>query len=483
MFSAKKVTQEFLSVVPSSVDYAVIRVHDDSSEEIVLNRGHVHPRPYWLSQGAYIEVRQGRGMAYVCIADLSKFSLEKAVLSAQNLAQANAENFLFDYALQDKMTAQGEYSSPVKQNWSEWTLKQKIDHLKKLDDILSKDSNVVNRSLFMWRKTSDRLMVSTEGAEIRQSFDRILPEMSVTLKKGSVVATRGFGRYGNTRQGGLEIIEEIGFNEQAAQRILDEANKLVVAETCPSKTCDVLIDPNQMMLQIHESIGHPLELDRILGDERNYAGTSFVTPEMFGSFQYGSDLLNVTFDPTISGQTASYEFDDDGQRAQKEYLIKDGVLQRGLGAQLSQKRSGLKGVANSRSVSWNRPTMDRMSNINLEAGSSSMQDMVSQVEDGIFVKTNTSWSIDDSRNKFQFGCEWAEEIKNGQLTGKVFRDSGYRGISQDFWRNLKAVGNQSTVEVLGTPTCGKGEPNQAIFVGHSTPTCLFSDIEVFGGKA
>ena len=223
-----------------------------------------------------------------------------------------------------------------------------------------------------------------------------------------------------------------------------------------------------------------MEIDRILGDERNYAGTSFVTPDMFGSYRYGSDLLNITFDPTNPDELASYGYDDEANEATKQFIIKDGILQRGLGSGVSQARSGLDGVANARASSWNRPPIDRMANLNLEPGRSSLDEMIASIENGVYMKTNCSWSIDDSRNKFQFGCEWGQLIENGKLT-KVVRNPNYRGISETFWRNLKMVGDTQSAMVLGTPNCGKGEPNQVIRVGHATPAAVFADLEVFGG--
>ena len=237
-----------------------------------------------------------------------------------------------------------------------------------------------------------------------------------------------------------------------------------------------------MMLQIHESIGHPLELDRILGDERNFAGTSFVTPGMFGSYRYGSDLLDVTFDPTRAEQFASYAFDDDGSPAQREYIIRNGILERPLGGAVSQARAGMAGVANARACSWNRPPIDRMANLNVEPGRSTLQDMIASIELGVMMRTNASWSIDDSRNKFQFGCEYGQMIRNGKLA-EVVRNPNYRGISATFWRSLAMVGDASTFEVMGTPYCGKGEPAQVIRVGHASPACRFGDIDVFGGAA
>jgi len=243
----------------------------------------------------------------------------------------------------------------------------------------------------------------------------------------------------------------------------------------------VVLAADQMILQIHESIGHPLELDRILGDERNFAGTSFVTPEMFGSYRYGSELLDVTFDPGHQEQLASYGYDDDGRPATREYLIRQGILLRPLGSGLSQARAGLPGVANARACGWNRPPIDRMANLNLEPGTTLFADLIAAVEHGVYMETNCSWSIDDSRNKFQFGCEWGQLIEHGELT-TVVRNPNYRGLSAEFWRNLAGVGDAASFRIMGVANCGKGEPNQVVRVGHATPPCLFRNVAVFGGS-
>jgi predicted Zn-dependent protease len=206
---------------------------------------------------------------------------------------------------------------------------------------------------------------------------------------------------------------------------------------------------------------------------------------MFGRYRYGSPLLNVTFDPSVPGELAGYAADDDGEAARKVWLIRDGVLQRPLGGGLSRARAAargavLEGTANSRAVGWHRPPIDRMANLNVEPGSTSLESMIAAVERGVLMSTNASWSIDDARNKFQFGCEWGRLIEAGRLTS-VVRNPGYRGVSATFWRGLDAVGDPTTVEVLGTPFCGKGEPGQVIQVGHASPACLFRAVDVFGG--
>ena len=248
---------------------------------------------------------------------------------------------------------------------------------------------------------------------------------------------------------------------------------------------DVLLMPDQMMLQIHESIGHPLELDRILGDERNFAGTSFVTLDMFGHYPYGSPLLNVSYAPDVHAQFASFAFDDDGAPAQREWIIKDGILLRPLGGTVSQARAkalrdDIAGVSTARACNWNRAPIDRMSNLNIEPGASTLDDMIASIDEGVMMRTNSSWSIDDSRNKFQFGCEWGRMIRKGRLA-EVVKRPGYRGISSSFWRSLSMVGDRGTFEIMGTPYCGKGEPNQVIRVGHAAPACKFSKVAVFGG--
>jgi predicted Zn-dependent protease len=323
-------------------------------------------------------------------------------------------------------------------------------------------------------------IVSTNGADIDQKMDIVLVELSSTAQDKNDSQTRSnHGMRGHCFQAGAEFIEDYNIEDEARQ-ISSQAIELLEAEQCPTEVCDLVLAPDQMMLQIHESVGHPLELDRILGDERNFAGSSFVNLEDFGSLQYGSELMNIVFDPTVDNQLASYNYDDGGMPATKEHLVKDGVLVRGLGGIESQIRSGVDGVSNLRASSWNRIPIDRMANINLEPGVSTKDEIIGSVERGVYMESNRSWSIDDYRNKFQFGCEYAKLIENGELT-KVVKNPNYRGITNPFWRSLSMTGNQDTYEVFGTPNCGKGEPNQVERVGHASPLCKFDKVQVFGG--
>ncbi|MEZ5657730.1 MAG: TldD/PmbA family protein [Burkholderiaceae bacterium] len=313
----------------------------------------------------------------------------------------------------------------------------------------------------------------------------MIPDQRATARDHGQVQTRTRAGPGNGigRQGGAEVLDEIAFVD-GGRRIAEEALALTAAPNCPRGTMDLLLMPDQMMLQIHESIGHPLELDRILGDERNFAGGSFVTLEMFGHYRYGSELLNVVFDPALPGELAGYAFDDDGLVAKRCHLIERGLLLRPLGGRLSSERARAAGasfdpLACSRASQWNRPTIDRMANLNIEPGESTMAELIGSIESGVLMQSNVSWSIDDRRDKFQFGCEYGRLIRDGEL-GALVRNPGYRGRSATFWRNLKAVGDAHTFERHGTPYCGKGEPMQVIRVGHAAPACVFGGVEVFG---
>jgi len=475
----ERIAERFRAIAPA-VDFCSLRFVHTRSEFLAVRQNILQPVSTSEDMGAMITVIDGGGMGYAGTSDLTEGGLRRAAEHALSWARRSAGRSVIDFSRVPFPRPDGDYVSSVKIPWSGMPRQDKIDLLRLTSERLKLDERIVDWEASLWYTDSDTLYLTADGGQARQSFHYLVPMLSATANAGIETQTRSFAGRGHCRQGGLEVLDHTHFCE-VAPRIASEALQLLSAPNCPSGTMDVLLAPDQMILQIHESIGHPLELDRILGDERNYAGTSFVTPDMFGSYRYGSDLLNITFDPTRPEEFASYAFDDDGQPARREYLIRNGILLRGLGGVTSQARLGLPGVANSRATSWNRPPIDRMANLNLEPDASTFDEMVAAVERGVYMQTNLSWSIDDSRNKFQFGCEWGQLIENGKLT-TVVKNPNYRGVSATFWRSLKIAGNRATLDLLGSPFCGKGEPNQIIRVGHAAPTCLFADVEVFGGE-
>lgn len=476
----KKLEERFRRVAPAGVDFCSLRYVDEHSEGIQVRQNVLEPVATGSDVGVMITVVDGGGMGYAATSDISEEGLRRAVEHAQAWARRTRGRSVIDYSSLQMPSPKGEYATPVLIPWRSVTLKDKIDLLREQCARLKTDDRIVDWDASLSYSETETLYLTSDGGSVHQVICQIVPMLSATANYQAETQTRTLSGRGHCRQGGYEVLDQIAFRE-AAPRIADEALQLLLAGDCPSGVMDVVLAPDQMILQIHESIGHPLELDRILGDERNYAGTSFVTLDMFGSYRYGSDLLNITYDPSRTEQYASYGFDDDGSKATRTFLIRNGILERPLGGFTSQRRAGLEGVANARASGWNRPPIDRMANLNLEPGSATLDEMIGAVERGVYMKTNLSWSIDDSRNKFQFGCEWGQLIENGRL-GAVVKTPNYRGISSTFWRNLAMVGSDETLEVLGTPYCGKGEPNQLVRVGHASPACMFTQVDVFGGE-
>ena len=472
------VAQHFYSVAPN-VDFWTMRLTNEAHEAINVRQGIMQPVFNKLSRGALLTVVSGNGCGYAATSDLSPGGLKKAVRQASDWALQSSALGLLKAKDYPRPEGKAQYETPVKQHWDELPLNEKVALLQDANKALKIDDSIVDWQAYLGYRCDDILFISSAGAHIEQRFHYINPGLVAVANKGSLTQYRTGGGAQSSRQGGLEQLNMLDF-PQAATPLAEEAVALLSADECPQGAMDLVLAPSQMILQIHESIGHPLEFDRILGDERNYAGTSFVTQDMFGSYRYGSDLLNVTFDPNRTEQLASYAYDDEGTLARREYIIRNGILQRPLGGASSQARTGMPGVANARQADWFRPPIDRMANLNVEPGDKSVEDMISSVEHGVYMETNRSWSIDDSRNKFQFGCELGRVIENGELKGLV-RNPNYRGISATFWRNLVGVGNEDSFQVQGVTNCGKGEPNQSIYVGHATPACHFSAVDVFGG--
>ncbi|NND74682.1 MAG: TldD/PmbA family protein [Ilumatobacter sp.] len=479
LIESPTIADRLRTALPADADYASARLVDERSEHLSVRNNELEPVFNAFDTGVMISVWTGGGLGYAATADLSEQGLAAAVERATHWAQVTAGSMVTTAPPPDHPT--GTYRSPVDVDWdTSLPLADRLDLLHQQSRLLGVDERIVDWGATLIRRDVDTLLVTSGGGHVEQRFRFVYPSMRATANEGVNTQTRTFGGHAFCGQGGAEVLGRFGFGD-AAGRVADEALELLTAPNCPTGTMDVLLAPDQMILQIHESIGHPLELDRILGDERNYAGTSFVTPDMFGEFRYGSELLNVTFDPTVPGQLASYGFDDDGTPAHRQHLIENGILVRGLGGAVSQARSSLPGVANSRAASWNRPPIDRMANLNIEAGDSTVEELIASIEDGVYMHTNNSWSIDDSRNKFQFNCEYGQRIVDGEIVGTV-RNPGYRGVSRTFWRNLTGVADERSVTAMGTPNCGKGELNQMIGTGHASPACKFSGVEVFGGE-
>ena len=467
--------KKILSKINVKADWIGLREVNEETTYRVIRDLNPESDSTFVDHGIMVEVLVNGQFGYYGTHMLNENAITRAAEKACEVAVSASKYSIFPFSEKVRPASVGKYSSPYKMK--NMPLDDLMDTLLKSNKAL-KGSDKIISAISMARLVNMQMkFVSTNGSDLEQEFMYVGPGYKAIAQDGNIIQSRSYTD--QCQQAGMEVFNVDNVIPRC-ESICQEAVELLNAEECPSETMDLILHSDQMLLQIHESIGHALEVDRILGDERNYAGWSFVNLEDFGKLQYGSDIMNITFDPTIENEFASYGYDDTGNKATKEYIIKEGRLLRGLGGLESQERSNVDGVANVRACSWNRAPIDRMANLNLEPGNSTVDEMISSVKRGIFMRTNRSWSIDDFRNKFQFGCEYGQLIENGKLT-KTVKNPNYRAISTPFWNSLKMVGNKDSFDVYGTPYCGKGEPNQGVRVGHASPICLFENVEVFGG--
>ena len=468
------------AALPPDTEWASLRRVRSSEHDYQAKEGKFNSARLSLGDGYMLEVLCAGQFGYAATGSAEPDDLRAAAERASALARSASRLSLFSFGTGVRPSTVLHYETPrrLSADLDAGLLSSRVAGLSQAMRLSDK---IVQALAELRLREIVTEYVSTSGAAIEQRLFLVGHSALVVARDGTQTQRRSLnGLSGRVNQGGYELIDQAACEDEA-RRIAEEALALLAAEDCPSMKADLVLAPEQMTIQIHESVGHPLELDRILGDERNYAGSSFVRLGDIGKLRYGSELMNVTFDPTIAGEAAAYGADDIGAPARKEYLIKDGLLVRALGSLESQARSACPGVACQRAQDWFRAPIDRMANLNHEPGSDSLGDIVGSIEKGVYMSTNRSWSIDDVRDKFQFGCEYGRLIEDGRLT-RLVRNPNYRGVSASFWQSLFKVGDQSTFGVNGTPHCGKGEPNQEVTTGHACPTCAFHDVEIFGGE-
>lgn len=476
--------EKIFETLAAGMAHCVLRLVETRRLRVRVRRGVAEPIVNDHALGCMVTVVEGEGQGYAATSNLSEAGLETALDAARERARVSAARPLLDFsrAAPPRERSTVDRRPPGGAPGPAECLALATEASRRLSAAARSESaadRIVDWSAAIEAAECSSLLLSSAGARIEQAYCYINPALSAVASDGHQSQSRSHGDGHMARQGGLEQLDAVGFEDQSA-RVVSEALALLAAPECPHARTDLLLMPEQMILQLHESIGHPLELDRILGDERNYAGGSFVTPDMIGSYQYGAPCLNVTFDPEVPHELARFAYDDEGTPATRLALIREGRLVGAIGGALSAFRAGVPAAASARASGWNRPPIDRMGNINLDPGEHDLSSLIAGIERGVLMDTNRSWSIDHQRNKFQFGCELGRLIENGELKGLV-RNPGYRGLSASFWRSLDGVGNAGTAKVLGTLNCGKGEPNQLMQVGHVAPACVFRNVEVFGG--
>jgi len=319
--------------------------------------------------------------------------------------------------------------------------------------------------------------VSSQGHKIHQHIVESGGGYDATAVGEQETQRRSYPQsFGQFETGGYETIRAWDYPGNAL-RIAEEAAQLLTADGCPEGEKTLVLEGSQLALQIHESVGHAIELDRILGWEAAFAGTSHLELPRLGTHRYGSEMMQITADATIPGALGTFGFDDEGTPAQSVDIVKDGVWVGVLSGRDSAARAGLPSGGMVRGDGYDRLPMVRMTNVGLLPGDSSLEEMISETEDGVYMATNRSWSIDDRRLNFQFGTEIGWEIKDGKL-GKMVRNPTYTGITPQFWAQLDMLGADAERVNWGTPNCGKGQPMQVGHTGHSASPGRFKSVRV-----
>jgi TldD protein len=467
------------TAVASGATYADVRGVDTLSESLSLRGEAVEALERTDGNGFGVRVLVDGAWGYASSARLGRSEAQRVAATAVEVAAASGLVRGRSVELVDEPIHRASWSSPFEKDPFSVSLEDKIA-------LLAAATSTMNRveGIRIARGTMDSLrqrtrFLSSDGADIDQTIVHSGAGLEATAVSDSEVQMRSYpGSFrGDIVCGGYEFIEAMDLPGNA-QQTAEEAVALLVAPECPSTSTTLVLDGHQMMLQVHESVGHATELDRVLGMEASFAGTSFVNITGMGSFRFGSPLVNVTADATSPGGVGTFAYDDEGVEARRSYLIRDGIL---VGFQTSRETAAAVGEERSngtmRAEGWENFPLIRMTNINLLPGEGSLEDLLADVDDGIYMVTNKSWSIDDKRKNFQFGCEIAWEIKHGRLA-RMFKNPRYTGITPQFWASCDAVAGTDEWRMWGTPNCGKGQPGQTMRVGHGTAPARFRNVAV-----
>lgn len=463
-------------------DYADIRIVETVSESILVKNGQVEDVSFDTDIGFGVRI-----LVKGCWGFAASFKLEIGEVAsvtrlAFQIAQASALAKKESVILAPTQKIQNNYRTKVKINPFSIPIEEKLDLLLSSEKLMRAKKEVKVSQASMGSRVRKQTFASSEGSFITQEITQCGAGLSATAIRNRDVQTRS---YPNSHGGqfvsqGYEFIKSLNLKENAEQTA-EQAVALLSAKECPSSKKTVILDSSQLALQIHESIGHPAELDRVLGMEASFAGTSFLTLDKLGKLRYGSRQVNIVADATTPGALGSFGYDDEGVKAQKVDLIKKGQFVGYLTSRETAPRLGQKSNGAARADGWNKIPLVRMTNINLLPGKWSLEDMIADTKDGLYLETNKSWSIDDKRLNFQFATEIGWEIKNGRL-GKMIKNPNYTGITPQFWNSCDAIGNTESWQVWGLPNCAKGEPMQIAYVGHGAAPARFQSVEVGIGR-
>jgi len=468
------------TAVQRGATYADVRVVRRSEESISVKSGRVDAVGSGETAGFGVRVIVDGAWGFAASSRLDASEADRVAAEAVRVARASATAKRRTVELDHRPPAHGSYRTPYTIDPFAVAIDDKVALLLEAERTMAQTDGIAFAEASYSAQREWKWFAASDGSETDQEITHVVAAMEANAVDGDELQRRSYPDSGQAA--GWEWVVGLDLVGNAA-RIAPEAVALLSAPQCPPGRRTVVLDPSQLYMQVHESCGHPTELDRVYGTEASYAGTSFLTTDKLDDgFRYGSDLVTIVADATAPGGMGTFGWDDEGVAAQQVPLVQDGILAGYLSSRETAPRIGRQSGGAMRADGWDRIPLIRMTNINLVPREGmTLADIVADTEDGLYLASNRSWSIDDRRLNFQFATEVAYEIKDGQL-GALIKNPTYTGITYEFWRSCDAVADASSYVLFGTPNCGKGEPSQIGHVGHGASGARFRDVQVGVGK-
>jgi TldD protein len=474
-----EVVQQAVEVARAAgADYADARWVAEENEALTVKNQEMEGIDRSLSEGVGVRVLVGGYWGFAATGDTDEGQVAETARLAVDIARAAARLPRDPVRLAEVEPVVDHWETRVQEDPFAVSLEEKVALLmeasRRMQDV--QGLAFAEAMLDFYRKR--QAFASSEGAAIEQTITNSGGGIEATSIGDAELQRRSFPNSfrGHLSAAGYEHIRALGLLEES-ERVGTEAVELLSAKDCPSEDTTLVLDGQQMVLQVHESVGHPIELDRVLRMEEAYAGTSFLSPEDRGRLRYGSPKVNITADATLAGGLGTFGYDDEGVPAQRTMVVEEGRFRDFVSSRETAVVLGARSNGTMRADGWQNLPLIRMTNINLLPGEGTLAELIGDTKDGIFMSTNTSWSIDDKRVNFQFGCEVARRIKDGKLT-EMYRNPNYTGITTELWSSCDAVCGPEEWTVWGTPNCGKGQPGQVARVGHGTSPARFRNVRV-----
>jgi len=463
--------------------YADVRIVRRRDQVVTVKSGRVGGLSLGETEGFGVRVLVDGAWGFASSSRMDGRTADEVAALAVGIARASARVPRQTVTLSDRPAATGRYETPLDEDPFSVPIDQTVDLLLAAERAMAavKGVSITKADYHAFREWKD--LFDTDGSQAGQVITHVGASLEVQAAGANDLQRRSYPEAGGYRAAGYEHIRGLGLLDRAPV-LAEEAVELLSAPVLPPGRRTIVLHPSQLYLQIHESCGHPTELDRVFGTEAAYAGTSFLTTDKLeAGFRYGSDLVTLVADATTPGGLGTFGWDDEGVVAQRVPLVSEGIFSGYLSSRETAPRIGRSSGGAMRADGWNRLPLIRMTNINLEPRPGmSLEDIIADTDDGLLLENNRSWSIDDRRLNFQFGVEVAREIKGGRL-GRLYRNATYTGITPQFWGSCDAVADERSWTLIGVTNCGKGQPGQGMHVGHGCSGARFRDVQVGVGNA